>query len=220
MRLSLMPRSRALRSKRMSTQQIHVLPLPPTPARSPESPHVDAIFPTRWSRRALSTEPVADTTLSALFEAARWAPSANNGQPWLFVYANDEAGLSKLRPLVIDRNRRWADRAPVLILVFAQRFRTGTREPLRTSAFDTGAAWMSLALQAERLGLAARAMGGIHLDATYDAAGVSRDDYEIMCAIAIGHRAEPSSLPDDLEAKEKPSMRKALAEVALRVRQG
>ncbi|UJR83985.1 nitroreductase family protein [Sandaracinus amylolyticus] len=184
--------------------------------RVPEAA-VDDLFVARRSHRALSPEPLPRETIESLFEAARWAPSANNGQPWLFVYADDEPGLARLRSVVIERNRRWADRAPVLVLLFARRFKDGTREPIRTHAFDAGAAWMSLALQAERLGLSARAMGGIHLDATYEVAGVSRDEHEIMCAIAIGRRGNVSALPADLAQREIPSARRPLREIAIRI---
>lgn len=201
----------------MTTHTEHTTPAQAVHARTVDARDVDPIFAARWSRRAIAETPIDEHTVAALFEAARWAPSGNNTQPWLFVYADTPEGLAKLRPLVIDRNRRWADRAPLLALLFAQRFRTGTEEPLRTHTFDAGAAWMSLALQAERLGLAARAMGGIHLDATYDVAGVSRDAYVIMCAIAIGHRADVSTLPADLVEKEKPSSRRPRAEIAVRV---
>lgn len=190
---------------------------PPAPP-STRTPHaeVDAAFVERWSPRSFSDETLAPGQVESLFEAARWAPSASNLQPWLFVYADDEETLARARPIVRDGNRRWADRAPLLVFVFARRANPATGEPNRLAAFDTGAAWMSLALQAQKLGLVAHAMGGIHQDRAYAILGVPGEEYESLCAIAVGRRAEPDALPDDLRAREVPSTRRPIGEFALR----
>lgn len=170
----------------------------------------------RWSRRAVDPAPLAADDVRSLFEAARWAPSAGNAQPWLFVYADSEPDLGRFRALVNDGNRRWADRAPLLVFVFARLRDAESGRPLRTAGFDTGAAWMALALQAHRLHLTTRAMGGIHLDRVHAALGVPETDYAIQCGIAIGRPAAPESLPVDLQAKERPTSRKPLDQVAVR----
>ncbi len=177
------------------------------PARISEVP-VHPSFLDRWSSRAFSSQAIADEQLRSLFEAARWAPSASNAQPWLFVYANEETTLGRARLLLRDSNRRWASRAPLLIFVFARRVHEETGQPLRTGAFDTGAAWFSLAMQAQRLGLKTRAMGGILHDETYEAFGVPRDQFESQAAIAVGYPAPSSELPPDLAAKDVPNGRK------------
>jgi nitroreductase len=187
----------------------------PHSTRTPEA-HVDDAFVQRWSPRSLSDEPLAPEQVRSLFEAARWAPSASNLQPWLFVYADDEASLALSRPILRDGNRRWADRAPLLVFVFARRANPTTGELNRLAAFDTGAAWMSLALQAQKLGLVAHAMGGIHPERAYAILGVRPEEYESLCAVAVGRRAAPDTLPDDLRAREVPSTRKAVAEFARR----
>jgi nitroreductase len=195
-----------------NTESEHIAP---RSTRSPDA-EVDAAFVQRWSPRSLSAEPLALGQVRSLFEAARWAPSASNLQPWLFVYADDEETLALSRPILRDGNRRWADRAPLLIFVFARRFNPATGEPNRLAAFDTGAAWMSLALQAQKLGLVAHAMGGIHPERAYAILGVPGDEYESLCAVAVGARAEPDTLPDDLRAREVPSTRRPAGEFALR----
>jgi nitroreductase len=177
---------------------------------------VDAAFVERWSPRAFLSEPLDPAAVQSLFEAARWAPSASNLQPWLFVYADTEALLEQARPIVRDGNRRWADRAPLLIFVFARRHNPKTGEPNRLAAFDTGAAWMSLALQAAKLGLHTHAMGGIHHDRVYEALGVSPDDFEALCAVAVGKRGARDALPEDLQAREAPNERKNRDEFAHR----
>ena len=183
------------------------------PRRIPEA-EVDALFVERWSSRAFSSEPLAAAQVRSLFEAARWAPSASNLQPWLFVYADDEPSLARARPILRDGNRRWADRAPLLVFLFARRADPKTGQPNHLAAFDTGAAWMSLALQAAKLGLVAHAMGGIHPDRAHAILGVPSEEYECLVGVAIGKRAAPDDLPDDLRAREVPSHRRPVAEFA------
>ncbi len=184
-------------------------------ARAAEAP-VDPLFIERWSPRAFSSEPIPEETLRPLFEAARWAPSCFGEQPWLFLYASTAADLDLFRTLLVDGNRVWADRAPVLAFAFARLRFARNDKANRWAQFDTGAAWMSLALQARKLGLYTHGMGGIHADKVYDALEVPRQDYEVMCGIAIGRIGDPSALPEDLKAIEKPNARKPLAQVAMR----
>lgn len=190
-------------------------PVAETPqARASEAP-VHPQFIERWSSRAFSRHPIEPGVLQTLFEAARWAPSASNAQPWLFIYADQAEDLARFRPLLKDNNRRWADRAPVIVFLFARR-NSDKGAPNRTFQFDTGAAWMSFALEAQRLGLSTRAMGGIHHDLVYDALSVPREQYEVSCAIALGKRGRREELPEDFWEREQPSARKPLAEVARR----
>lgn len=174
------------------------------------------MFVERWSRRALSEQPLPEGVVATLFEAARWAPSSGNQQPWLFVYADDAPSLARARPMLFDSNRRWADKAPLLIFVFARKNHAKSGDPLPTAQFDTGAAWMSLALQAHALGLVAHGMAGVHLDQTYDTFAVPRDAYTALCAIAIGYPGDPALLPDDLKARESPNSRKHASEFAFK----
>src|SRR4051812_17943450 len=107
---------------------------------------VDGLFIERWSPRAFSPEKVSPDDLAALFEAARWAPSSSNEQPWFFLYAATDEQLALFRPLLVDGNRVWADRAPVLAFLFARKFsRRKSDQANRWGEFDAGAAWMALA---------------------------------------------------------------------------
>jgi len=176
--------------------------------RSPDSP-VDPIFVDRWSRRALSTREIPAESVRSLFEAARWAPSASNAQPWLFIFNDDPETLERARPLVNEKNRVWAQRAPLLVFIFARRTHPETGKPLRTGAFDTGAAWFSLALQAHKLGLSTRAMGGINHEAAYATFGVPRELYESMAGVAVGYPGAREDLPADVAEREIPSPRRS-----------
>ena len=175
---------------------------------------VDSMFTDRWSPRAFLSDPLPEHQIKALFEAARWAPSCFNEQPWLFVYATEAEQRRELASVLVAKNQRWAAKCPLLMFVLTRRqFNEGGREN-RHAPFDAGSAWMSLALQARRLGLYAHAMAGFSLKKAYEVLGVSEEEYHIMAAIAVGRKGDADQLPDDLHAMESPNERKPLAEVA------
>jgi nitroreductase len=172
---------------------------------------IDPVFLNRWSPRAFTGEHMPDAVLMSLFEAARWAPSASNIQPWRFVYAR--RGTPQWQPLfdtLMDMNQPWVANASVLAYAISDRFRRkpgADPTPNRSHSFDTGAAWAYLALQAHHLGWAAHGMGGFHLDKAYAATGAAEADYCIEAAIAIGRPTDASVLPESYRAREVPSGR-------------
>lgn len=182
-------------------------------ARTPSSP-VDPRFTRRWSPRSFSDEPVTREQVASLLEAARWAPSCYNDQPWLFVWALEPEDRERVLGLVAEGNRAWAARAPLLGVVFARRTFGHNGKPNRWAGFDAGAASFALALQADAMGLATHFMGGFDEAASYDALGVPREEYEAMAAFAAGRRGEPERLPEPLRQREKPNGRKAVAEIS------
>ena len=181
--------------------------------RVPET-QVDSMFLDRWSPRAFLDEPIPEHQIKTLFEAARWAPSCFNEQPWLFLYATESERRKIFTSLLAEKNQRWAASAPLLMFVVARRkFMKGGAHN-RHAKFDAGAAWMSLALQARKLGLYAHAMAGFHLKKSYQVLGVPEEDYEVIAAVAVGRLGDSSRLPEDLREMELPKDRKAPAEVA------
>ena len=168
-------------------------------------------FLNRWSPRAFTGEPLSDATLMQLFEAARWAPSAFNLQPWRFVYARrDSEHWERLYSILIEYNRMWVSTASALAFIISDRFRRKEGEapiPSYSHSFDTGAAWGFLALQAHHMGLAAHGMTGFDPDLAYADLGVPESDYRIEAAIAIGRPTDPSVLPEMFRAREVPSSR-------------
>jgi nitroreductase len=176
---------------------------------------VDSMFLDRWSPRSFLREPLRPEEVLALFEAARWAPSASNDQPWLFVYAVSEEDRQRFAATFVEWNQRWAPSAPLLGYVLARRNLAGKDRPNATAQFDTGAAWMSLTLQAHKLGLHAHGIGGFDREKAITALGVPVDRYEIIAAFVVGRRGEPADLADDLRERELPSLRKPLAQVAV-----
>lgn len=176
---------------------------------------VDEMFINRWSPIAFSSTPVERQRLESLFEAARWAPSSYNEQPWVFVYGDNEESLQKLRPLLVDGNRTWADKAPILLFVFAKKRFDKNGKENSCAEFDCGAATMSLILQGEKLGLKCHAMAGFHEDQAYEVLGVPAEDYKALCAIAIGEYGSIDEYPESLQQREDSlSSRKSFREFA------
>ena len=185
---------------------------------------IDPAFLHRWSPRAFTDEEIPTPVLMSLFEAAHWAPSAFNLQPWRFVYARrGGAGWDDLLGLLIPYNQAWANRASALIFVATALSRTtstGEREPIYSHSFDAGAAWGYLALQAHHLGWAAHGMTGFDHERCYEALGVPRDDYRVEAAVAVGRVADKSVLPESYQARETPSHREPAASLAFEGRFG
>ncbi len=178
---------------------------------------IHSIFLERWSPRAFTGEEISETDLLALFEAARWAPSASNLQPWRFVYGRrGTEHFERLLDTLDEGNQRWAKNASALVVILSRTHRptsTGEARPSYTHAFDTGAAWFALALQAQLAGWHAHGMGGIDRERAMRVLKVP-EHYRVEAAVAIGKLADPSTLPDDLREREKPSQRKAIGEFA------
>jgi nitroreductase len=175
---------------------------------------IDPIFINRWSPRAFTGEAIDESALFTLFEAARWAPSANNSQPWRFIYAlRDSAAWPVFFELLNDNNRRWAANASVLVVLVSKttHVRSGDTEPshLRNHSFDSGAAWANLALQALHSGWRTHAIGGFNRERAHEVLGVP-EGYSVEVAIAIGRQAEHASLPPDLQEREHPNQRKPI----------
>lgn len=187
-----------------------------TPIRQSGHP-VDPLFPARWSPRAFSDAPMTADQVKVLLEAARWAPSAANVQPWRLVWAlRGEPGFAAILDGLVPFNREWAAKASALIVV-ASKDRTvgrdGAESGNRWAAFDSGAAWMSMALQAARDGLVAHAMGGFDATALGASLGLPKG-HSLHAVVAVGHLGRPESLSETLRAREVPSPRLALDEIA------
>lgn len=187
-----------------------------THTRNPETA-VDAMFPDRWSPRAFLPDPIPPHQIKSLFEAARWAPSCYNEQPWLFLYADDPDAKERFGSLLYEKNQQWAQHAPLLIFVLAKRDFAQSGKSNRHALFDAGAAWVSLAFQARKLGLYAHAMAGFDENRCYEVLGISELEYQAMAAVAVGKKADGGILPEDLRQMEAPNDRKPLSEIAIAV---
>jgi len=179
---------------------------------------VEPLILERWSPRAFDGSAISDADLDTIFDAARWAPSAFNFQPWRFLYARrDSASWSRFLGLLLPFNQSWAERASVLIFALSDTLIQGPTatepSPSHSHSFDAGAAWALLALQATRLGYHAHGMTGIDFERTRAELDIP-DRFRIEAAIAIGRIADKSILPEALQARELPSDRKKITDVA------
>lgn len=176
-------------------------------------------FIERWSPRAFTGESIAESTLLGFIEAARWAPSAYNSQPWRFLYAlRDGADWPRYLELLNEFNRGWAQHASALLVIaskttFASPGKT-EEQPAPTHDFDTGAAWGFFALQAHLAGWRTHAMAGFDHERTREALKIPAD-HAIHAMVAVGRLGDKASLPESLQARETPSPRQELQAIAL-----
>lgn len=177
--------------------------------------NVHNIFLKRWSPRAMSGEPISNEVLFTLFEAARWAPSSYNNQPWRFIYSlrNDE-NWDDFFSLLGQFNQSWCKNASALIVVISAENFEYNDKPSLTHSFDTGAAWENLALQAAFMNLVAHGMQGFDYNLAKKQLNIP-DDYHIEIMIAVGKPGKKSNLPKELQKLEKPSVRKELEEIVM-----
>lgn len=162
----------------------------------------------------MTGEPIADEVLMSLFEAARWAPSSSNAQPWRFLYAKrDTPQWKTLFDLLVDFNKSWCQKAAVLCVVISQKINEKTKAPSRTYAFEAGAAWENLALEGTSRGLVVHGMAGFDYEKAKEALKVP-DSYEVLAMFAVGKRAAKESLSEELQKRESPSGRKKVSEIA------
>ena len=176
--------------------------------RNPEN-EVSPLFLNRWSPRSYTDQKVSDADLNQILEAARWAPSSNNMQPWRFYIANTEAKLDVFKQFIVPFNRSWTDNIPQLILLASSKL-APNGEPNGAHAFDTGAAWSHIALQATLLGLITHALGGYDRAKARELLNVP-DDIELHAVIAIGYQGEKEALSEALQEREKPNSRNPLS---------
>ncbi|MGA2749200.1 MAG: nitroreductase family protein [Verrucomicrobiota bacterium] len=181
--------------------------------RKPEHP-VDNIFPDRWSPRAMSGASMTREELMALLEAARWAPSSYNNQPWRMVYAlRDTAHWPRLFNLLGEFNQAWAKNAAALVVFISKTTFDHNGQQSVTHSFDTGAAWENFALQGSLNGLVVHGMQGFDYDRARTELGVP-DGYQVEAMAVVGKPGRTEDLPERLRERETPSERRKVSETA------
>jgi nitroreductase len=184
---------------------------------------VNELFRQRHSGRAYdANRPVTEADLQALLEAARWAPSGNNQQPWRFLIGRKgDATYEPLRELLMPFNLVWAQHAPVLILtafVTHSPNRTGESVPNRTAMHDLGMANKAIALEAAHHGLMTHMMGGFNHDAARELIQAEANNLDIGPMMSLGYEGDASHLSEELQKREKaPRVRKAINELLLTI---
>lgn len=175
---------------------------------------VDHTISHRWSPRAFKKVVIAEKDIETLFEAARWAPSCFNAQPWTF-YVSSEKTFDQYLSLLNDGNQVWAKNASLIGFVVVKKTFEHNGKPNNYAEFDAGAAWLAMTLQARQMGLYTHGMAGIHHQQVAEYLALD-DDHKVVCGIVIGVADSPDILPTEVAAKEKPSGRKPLSQVLRR----
>ncbi|HYX56985.1 MAG TPA: nitroreductase family protein [Nitrososphaeraceae archaeon] len=178
--------------------------------------NINPLILNRWSPRSMTDEELDDDTIMSLFEAARWAPSSYNNQPWRFIYAkrNTPQHWNKLFNLLAEPNKAWTKNAALLVVVISGKNFEYNEKYSITHQYDTGAAWENLALEASSRGLVAHGMQGFN----YEKARIDLeipDNFDVMAMIAIGKKGSKENLPLQLQEKEYPNDRKPLKEIIM-----
>ena len=168
----------------------------------------------RWSPRAFDpNKPVAEEDLLGVMEAARYAPSCFNEQPWNFIVGlRGEEDYNKILGVLNDTNREWASKAPVLLLITSRKLFAKNKRENRWHLFDAGTSWGYLSLEARRRGLHTHAMGGFNVEAAMKAFGIG-EDMSIIAAVAMGYYGDKEALSPELQKKERPGLRKPTREI-------
>ena len=182
---------------------------------------INSLFTARWSARSFTGETMPEEDLLSMFEAARWAHSAANRQPWRFTYAlRGDASFDQYVHFLDDGNREWAHKAAaVVIVISARRTRpTDGSAPrnIGTHSLEAGCALQSFTLQAADMGYIAHPMAGILPEKIRDELGIDDEDYKVEAGIAIGRLAPKEELPERFREREKKSGRRPVGETAFR----
>ena len=176
---------------------------------------LDNIIQNRWSPRAFSEQALSAATITALLEAAQWAPSCMNEQPWRFIVchkADQPEAWQNLLTCLVEKNQQWAQHAPLLVLAVAANNFTQNGKPNAWAAYDTGAASLSLSLQATALGLVSHQMGGFVAEQCRSRFNLPADTTP-LAVIALGYQADPEQLSEEFKSRELAERsRAALAE--------
>ena len=176
---------------------------------------INPLILNRWSPRSMTGEALNDDDIMSLFEAARWAPSSYNNQPWRFIYAKrNTEHWDRFFNLLAEGNKNWTKNAALLVVVISRKNFEFNEKPAITHQFDAGSAWENLALEASSRGIVAHGMQGFD----YEKAGVDLGvphDFEVMAMIAIGKKGPIEILPPELQEMEKLTDRKPLKEIIM-----
>ena len=185
----------------------------PAPSDSP----VHELIRNRWSPRAFSDEPIPEDVLRSLFEAARWAPSSNNEQPWAYIVAtkDDKENFDKVLGTLVEFNQGWAKNASALAIAVAKLAFAKNQAPNRNAQYDTGAATALLSVEATARGLVVHQMAGFDPKKARETFGIP-EGWDAIAAIAIGYSGDPDSLPPKLKDRElAPRTRKPIREFVM-----
>ncbi len=178
---------------------------------------INDIFLARHSPRAMAGVLVSQEEILTLLEAARWAPSAGNNQPWRFLYAvKGTPDFDLFFSFLSESNQVWCENAGALIIGLSKKDRVSSKGEIisnPTHSFDAGSAWENLALQGSVMNLVIHGMAGYNAATLKETLSIG-DNYQIEIMVAVGYPGKIEDLPELLREREVPSQRKPLEEIA------
>ncbi len=183
---------------------------------------VHELIARRWSPYSFAQRPVADEDLRSLFEAARWAPSSYNEQPWSYLVATqaDDENFERVLSCLVETNQLWAKRAPVLALGITRTLFKRNDKPNRAAMHDLGLASAGLVLEATARGLCVHQMIGIEPEKARRLFAIPKE-HEALTGIAIGYPGEDPGLAADIRQRDaKRSGRRPISEFVFGARWG
>ena len=179
--------------------------------RQAEHP-IQSLILDRWSPRAMTGESIAPEELMRLFEAARWAPSSYNAQPWRALYARRETEhWPTFLGLLVEGNRAWAQHAAALVVFISRRNFDHNEKPNLTHSYDTGSAWENFALQGFSQGLVVHGMVGFDHDRARSELKIP-EAFKVEAMAAVGKPGAMEKLPEELQKAESPNERRPVSE--------
>ena len=180
---------------------------------------INDIFLKRYSPRAMSGEAISRDEMMRLFDAARWAPSAGNNQPWRFVYAiAGTPDFDLFFSFLKEGNQIWCKNAGALVIILSKKT-LDEGKPNPTYSFDSGSAWENFALEGANMGLIVHGMAGYNAEPLREQLHIS-DEYNVELMIAVGRPGKIEDLPEKFQEREKPNQRKSLEEIVFEGKDG
>lgn len=174
---------------------------------------VDDLFVKRWSPRSFKKVDISNDEIESIFEAARWAPSSYNAQPWRFIISSSEQEFEKFFDFILESNQVWAKNASRIGFILSQNKFEHNQQQNQWAEFDAGSAWMSFTLQANLMGYHTHGLAGIKYEDVYRDLNIPKEKFKLICGFVIGKKDSPDFLPDHLKERETPSSRKPLSEI-------
>jgi len=184
---------------------------------APTDVPIHELIRNRWSPRAFAQTSISPDILKSVFEAARWAPSSNNEQPWAYIVAtrDDAENFAKMVSVLVEFNQNWAKHAPVLALSVAHKQWQKDGKPNRHALHDVGSATAQLTFEANSRGILMHQMAGFDMEKARETFAIPQD-WEPVAALALGYPGDPGSLPAPLRDRELgPRNRKPLRDFVM-----
>ena len=184
---------------------------------APTDVPMNEIIRNRWSPRAFAAKSIGPDVLRSLFEAARWAPSSNNEQPWAYIVAakEDAENFAKLVSILVEFNQNWAKHAAALALSIAHKNWNKDGKPNRHALHDVGSATAQLTFEANSRGIFVHQMAGFDVKKAHETFAIP-EDWEPVAMIAMGYPGDPATLPSPLRDRElAPRNRKPLSDFVM-----